>query len=46
VERGSQREFIGHEVEIQRDYVKGMMTDDLDKMLKLQEKLGIGKRKF
>ena len=46
VERGSQRELGTHDDEVQRDFVKAMMTDDLDQMLKLQEKLGISKRKF
>lgn len=32
--------------EIQKHYLKEMKTDDLDKLLKLQEKLGFNKRKF
>jgi len=33
--------------EVQKEYVKAMKTDDLDQILKLQERLGISnKRKF
>jgi hypothetical protein len=32
--------------EVQKQYLKEMRTDDLDKLLKLQEKLGFNKRKF
>jgi hypothetical protein len=32
--------------EIKRRYLKEMKTDDLDQLLKLQEKLGFNKRKF
>ena len=32
--------------EVQKEFVKAMKTDDLDQILKLQERLGIGKRKF
>jgi hypothetical protein len=32
--------------EIQRQYLKDMNADDLEKILKLQEKLGFNKRKF
>jgi hypothetical protein len=43
--KGSQPDLMDDEV--QKEYVKAMKTDDLDQILKLQERLGISnKRKF
>lgn len=42
----SQADLMIVDDEVQKEFVKAMKTDDLDQILKLQEKLGISKRKF